>query len=212
MQLTIGSQTIEIVSAAPQRDLKFGIYLAIKIAKGNITTAEIESIFDNNTEVITVTDDNGNVTEYGGYSELGKYSYDEGYYYISQICVSEAQHQINMLKNQNIAQAAINADVEQALANQMSTNLQVSEALTAQEATNSQVASVLNTQTEQVNVLTESTAMQMASMDSLLLDVLPAIITDAVTIAVAEALANNTTSEEVVEETPVEETETVTEE
>ena len=53
----------------------------------------------------------------------------------------------------------------------------------------------ITAQTEQVALLEETSAMQMSTMDSLLLDVIPTVIEDAVKTAVAEALASNSTTE-----------------
>ncbi len=160
MKLTIGEKTIGIVSAQPNRDIKFGVYLAIKIPKDNITAAEIETLFSGNTETIVITNDDETEVSYSGYTELGRYNCEDGYYNISQICVSEMQHQINMLNTKYVAQE---------------------QDISAQAA--------------QVTALEETSALHMSAIDSLLLDVIPTVVTEAVTTAVAEALGNSNTAE-----------------
>lgn len=68
----------------------------------------------------------------------------------------------------------------------------------AQNTINAQ-AQIIESQAQQVTSLEEATVVQMATIDNLLLDVIPAVIADAVTAAVADALASNSTTPEVVE-------------
>ena len=162
MKLTIGENAFEITSAQPCRDLRFGVYLMIKIPKDNITASDIENVFDGNENTIVITKDDESTVEYNGYTELGKYECVDGFYNISQICVSEAQHQINQINNKFVSQETINASVQ----------------------------ATLKTHADNTVAMNNTIEMQMASIDSLLLEVIPAVVSDAVTAAVAEALSD----------------------
>lgn len=75
--------------------------------------------------------------------------------------------------------------------------------ITAQGETITTQSETIAAQSEQVTMLEESSVIQTATIDSLLLEIIPAVIADAVTVAVAEALASNSTTEESTEDSEV---------
>lgn len=231
MNITIGNTTIAITSCTRMRDLKRGFYLDIKIPKDSISMDELSALLDGNTETIYVIDGE-NESAYNGFKMLSTLSLEDGVYQVCQACTSEIEAQLSIAQNKVAEQAkeleatkqVVNQQAEiitaqgEVISNQgaviesqgetIATQQKAIEdqvtALAEQAATIAEQGETITAQTEQVMVLEEASVMQMSTIDSLLLEVIPAVITDAVTVAVAEALAStSTTDEKSIEEEPV---------
>lgn len=111
MKLTINETTIDIVSAELIRDIKYGVYLSVKIPDTAITEFGIRELFEGNTETIFITNDDEKVKAYNGYSNIAKYHWENGYYLVAILCNSETQHQINMLQDALDEQKTANKDM-----------------------------------------------------------------------------------------------------
>lgn len=157
MNLTIGNTNIEILSCTKKRDVKRGFFLDLFIPQASIGMDELFALLNNNEENIVITDDEGKVSTYVGFRQLGALSCEDGIYNVAQVCTSEYEAQLSLAQNKIAEQDAI-----------------------------------IEAQTEQVAVLEETSAMQMSTLESLLLEVIPAVIAD----TVAEALASNSAEAE----------------
>ena len=157
MNLTIGNTTIEITSCTKRRDVKRGFFLDLYIPQTSIGMDELFNLLNNNEENIVITDDDGKVSTYIGFRQLGALACEDGVYNVAQVCTSEYEAQLSLAQNKIAEQDAI---IEQ--------------------------------QTATMVVLEETSAMQMSTIESLLLEVIPTVIAD----TVAEALASNSPAEE----------------
>lgn len=193
MNLTIGNTTIAINSCTRMRDTKRGFYLDIKIPKDSISMDELSTLLDGNTETIFVIDDAENESAYNGFKMLSNLSLENGVYTVCQACTSEIEAQLSIAQNKVTEQAKALEDTNRVVAQQIETIVQQGNTIDRQ-------SEIITAQAEQVMMLEETAVVQMSTIDSLLLDIIPAVIADAVTTAVADALASNSTAGEPVVE------------
>ena len=218
--LTIGSKSFKINSYAKKRDVKRGFYLDLYIPQESIGMDEPFNLLNNNEEVIVITTSDGTENRFAGFKELGAISCEGGIYNVAQVCTSEYEAQLSLAQNKINEQDGVIANMQNVIDaqdNELKTHANVitqqHEELIAQaEQLVSQgniiteqgkniaqqhdaiVAQneIIEQQTALVGVLEENSVMQMATIESLLLEVIPAVIAD----AVAEALASNSPVEE----------------
>lgn len=162
MKLTIGSTTIDITSCTRMRDTKRGFYLDLQIPKNNIGMEALYSLLDNCTETIIITTDTGAVNEYKGFQTLGSFACENGMYKIAQVCTSEYEAQLSL------------------------TQTKVNEL----EIANHAYAEAINQHSEQVINLETASAMQSATIESMLLEAIPFIVETAVYTAVENVLGS----------------------
>lgn len=211
--LTIGSKSFKINSYTKKRDAKRGFYLDLYIPQESIGMDELFNLLNNNEENIIITTGEGTENIFMGFKELGAISCEGGVYNVAQVCTSEYEAQLSLAQNKineqdnviSTMQGVIDAQDNELKAH-ATVITQQNEQLTAQaeqlteqgksieeqQNTIAAQADIIATQTELVGVLEETSVMQMATIESLLLEVIPAVIAD----AVAEALASNSTETE----------------
>lgn len=164
MRLTIGSTSFEITTKPErERDLKIGFYLLIKVPRASIGAEELRDLLDGNTEVITVTKDDGTEEQYEGFNKVEMFNIEATEYVIKQACMSEAMAQISILKDRANKAESKNTEL-----------------------------------TADMGMLAETAMLQTATIESLLLDVIPTVVADAVTVAMEELLTEKVS--EVIEE------------
>jgi hypothetical protein len=183
MKLTIGSTSFDITNCEKQRDLKIGFYLAIKVPRTSISGDELHDLLDGNKEVITLTKDDGTEESYEGFNSVELFDIKATEYFIKQACVSEAMAQISLLKSRATATEKLSATLEQSISKQ-------NDVIGGCIVTINQHTDTINQQGELASSLMEANVLQTATLESLLLEVIPAVVSDAVTVAVAEALTN----------------------
>lgn len=105
MNLIVNGTTIAITSCTRLRDNQKGFYLDIKIPKTAITADELEELFTENQNGITVTENDGTITEYHGFKTLDHYMVKDGLYHVQQLCSSEIEAQLSMTQNKVTEQA-----------------------------------------------------------------------------------------------------------
>mgnify|MGYP003311891854 CR=1 FL=1 len=189
--LTIGETTLELNSFRKIRDKVVGVYADIKIPTTAISYEELKALFTDNQHDLIVTEDEATTT-YSGYAQLDEIREKGGEYTVIQICTSEAIHLLNEARKQIEEQQGTIAEmggVITAQDNELKAHAQI---ITEQNV-------IIGQQTELVGALEENAVLQTATLESLLLEVIPTVITETVTIAVAEALASNSTTEEETE-------------
>lgn len=98
--LTIGSTTIEITDFTKIRNAVVGVYAEIKFPKKTITSADVWALFDNNQHDLVVTEEDGSITTYKGYSECESVKETKDEFLVTQICASEAMHRVNEANKQ----------------------------------------------------------------------------------------------------------------
>lgn len=197
--LTIGSTNLELNSFRKIRDKVIGVYAQIEIPTTAISYEELKTLFTDNKNDLVVTEEDGSTTTYSGYAELDEIREKGGVYTVIQICTSETLHLLNEARKQIELQSGTIAEMNGVIAaqdNELKTHARV---ITEQNAVIEQQTNAIAEQTATMVVLEESSVIQMATIESLLLEVIPAVITDTVNIAVAEALASNSTTEEEIE-------------
>lgn len=199
MNLRIGNTTIEITSCVRMRDVKRGFYLDIKIPKDNSSMDALIDLLDGNEETIYVTDAAGNESAYNGFKMLSNLSLENGVYQVCQVCTSEIEAQLSIAQNKIAEQATALEVANRTIAEQAQAISDQNTAISEQAQQLTQQGETIAAQTEQVMVLEATTAEQMLTLDSLLLNVIPAVITDVVVAAVAEALASNPSTDNVEE-------------
>lgn len=227
--LTIGSTTLELKSFSKKWDKIAGVYAEISIPSTAISHDGVKALFTNNAEDLIVTAEDGSTETFSGYAELHSIKEDiqNGVYIVVQYCTSNAMHLLNEAKKQideqqnvmSAMQTTIDAQTNalqnhadvitaqneqlvaqaQTIAEQGNTIVNQGKKIETQKALIDEQTEQITAQTEQVAVLEETSVMQTATIESLLLEIIPAVISDAVTVAVAEALASNSTTEEETE-------------
>lgn len=226
--LTIGSTNLELNSFRKIRDKVVGVYAQIEIPATAISHDELKALFTDNQHDLIVTEEDGSTTTYSGYAQLDEIREKAGVYTVIQICTSEAIHLLNEARKQIEEQQGTITEMTGVIAaqdNELKTHARViseqndvivaqgntiaeqgnviveqGKSIEEQKATIEEQTVTIAEQTELVAVLEETSVMQMATLESLLLEVIPTVITETVTIAVEEALASNPTTEtEVVE-------------
>ena len=215
--LTIGSTTLEIDSFDKIRDKVVGVYAEIKIPKTAISRDDVWTLFDDNPHELIVTEEDGSTTTYKGYSELEEVKENKDYFILTQICSSEAMHLLNEarkkietlerekgeLQNELLAQSkelqthavVIKAQNEQIVV-QGNTIMEQGNAIAEHQTTISEQTEQITEHTAQVANLEERSLAQLMSIDSLLTNVVPAIMELAVTRAVEAVTAMGTTGDE----------------
>lgn len=186
--LTIGSTTLELNSFRKIRDKVVGVYAQIEIPTTEISHDDLKALFTDNQHDLIVTEDESTTT-YSGYAQLDEIREKGGVYTVIQICTSEAMHLLNEARKQIEEQQVTITEMNGVIIDQNTALENHTKVIKEQQET-------ITAQTEQVAFLEETSAMQMSTLDSLLLEVIPAVITDAVTVAVAEVLASNSTTED----------------
>lgn len=198
--LTIGSTNLELNSFRKIRDKVVGVFAQIEIPATAISFDDLKALFTDNQHDLVVTEEDGSTTTYSGYAQLDEIREKGGVYTVIQICTSETIHLLNEARKQIEEQQGTIAEMNGVIAaqdNELKTHARV---ITEQNEVIEQQNNVIAEQTAQVAVLEETSVIQMATLESLLLEVIPTVITDTVTIAVAEALASNSTTEEETEQ------------
>lgn len=189
MNLRIGNTTVAITSCTRMRDLKRGFYLDIKIPKDSISMDELSALLDGNTETIYVIDGE-NESAYNGFKMLSTLSLENGVYQVCQACTSEIEAQLSVAQNKVAEQAKELEATKQVVNRQSETiNAQGKTIATQQKAIDDQ-ASVLAEQGETVMGLEDASAMQSATIESMLLEAIPFIVETAVYTAVENALSS----------------------
>ena len=194
MNLQIGNTTIEITSCTRKRDLQKGFYLDLVIPKESIGMDDLYALLDGNEEAIVITDGEVENT-YRGFKEVGSFACENGSYTVAQICTSEIEAQLSLAQNKVAEQNTVIASMQDTITAQNTALENHAKVITEQQATIEAQTETIATQTEQVALLEETSFIQMATLESLLLEVIPTVITETVTIAVEEALASNSTTE-----------------
>lgn len=198
--LTIGSTNLELNSFRKIRDKVIGVYAQIEIPATAISHDELKALFTDNQHDLIVTEEDGSTTTYSGYAQLDEIREKAGVYTVIQICTSETIHLLNEARKQIEEQNGTITTMQGVIDTQNTALENHAKVITEQQATIEQQTATIAAQTEQVAVLEETSFIQMATLESLLLEVIPTVITETVTIAVEEALASNSTTEpEVVE-------------
>lgn len=193
--LTIGSTNLELNSFRKIRDKVVGVYAQIEIPATAISHDELKALFTDNQHDLIVTEEDGSTTTYSGYAQLDEIREKAGVYTVIQICTSEAIHLLNEARKQIEEQSGTITTMQGVIDNQNTALENHAKVITEQQATIEAQAETITAQTEQVAILEETSFIQMATLESLLLEVIPTVITETVTIAVEEALASNSTTE-----------------
>lgn len=189
--LTIGSKSFPITSYTKKRDVKRGFYLDLYIPQTSIGMDELFNLLNNNEENIVITEADGTENIFMGFRELAAISCEGGVYNVAQVCTSEYEAQLSLAQNKINEQDNVISTMQGVIDAQDNELKAHANVITQQDV-------VIKQQTEQVAVLEETSIMQMETLESLLLEVIPAVIAD----TVAEALASNSTAED--EEVPSE--------
>jgi hypothetical protein len=195
MNLQIGSTTFEITTCTRKRDLQKGFYLDLVIPKASIGMDDLYALLDGNTEPIVITGTDGVENVYMGFKEIGGFSLENGSYKVAQICSSEIEAQLSLAQNKVAEQNNVISSMQSVIDTQTIALENHTKVITEQAQTIAEQTATIEAQTEQMAVLEESAVMQTATLESLLLEVIPMVITETVTVAVAEALASNSTTE-----------------
>jgi hypothetical protein len=178
-------------------DNKRGLVLTINTTSDNISLADLDALCENikaNKLDILVynSSDELEVTLRGFYHNCIVSKGTDGILTAEITNESENTYQIGILQDRSSQLENTASKQAQAISDQNTAISEQAQQLTEQGET-------IAAQTEQVMVLEATTAEQMLTLDSLLLDVIPAVITDAVVAAVAEALASNPSTDNVEE-------------
>lgn len=192
--LTIGSTTLELNSFRKIRDKVVGVYAQIEIPTTAISHDDLKALFTDNQHDLIVTEDES-ATTYSGYAQLDEIREKGGVYTVIQICTSEAIHLLNEARKQIEEQNGTITTMQGVIDTQNTALENHAKVITEQQATIETQTETIAAQTEQVAILEETSFIQMATLESLLLEVIPTVITETVTIAVEEALASNSTTE-----------------
>ena len=193
MNLTIGSTIVEITSCTRMRDTKRGFYLEIKIPKDNISMDALSALLDGNEQPITVTDGE-NVSVYNGFKMRSNLSLENGVYTVYQACTSEIEAQLSVAQNRVAEQEKALEITKQLLTAQAEVITAQGNKIIEQGVLIDEQSALIDEQSEQVLFLEEASTVQMTTIDSLLLDIIPAVVADAVRVAVADALESNSTT------------------
>ena len=191
--LTIGSTTLELVGFGKKWDKIAGVYAQIAIPTTAISHDDLKALFTDNPHDLIVTEEDGSTETFSGYAMLDEIRERDGVYTVIQYCTSTPMHLLNEAKKQIEAQQTTISTMNGVITAQDNELKAHAKVITEQNA-------VIEQQTALVGALEETSVIQMATIESLLLEVIPAVITDTVTIAVAEALASNSTTDPEVAE------------
>jgi uncharacterized coiled-coil protein SlyX len=183
--LTIGSKSFPITSYTKKRDTKRGFYLDLYIPQESIGMDELFNLLNNNEETIVITTSDGTENIFNGFKELAAISCEGGVYNVAQVCTSEYEAQLSLAQSKIAEQDAVITEMNGVITAQDNEIKAHAKVITEQNE-------IIGQQTELVAVLEETSAMQMSTIESLLLEVIPAVIAD----TVAEALASNSPSVE----------------
>ena len=193
--LTIGSTTLELKDFRKIRDKVVGVYAQIEIPTTAISYDELKALFTDNQNDLIVADEESTAT-YSGYAQLDEIREKGGVFTVIQICTSETIHLLNEARKQ-IEEQSGNISTMQNVISEQNTALENHAKVITEQA--EQIVAqneIIGQQTALVGALEENSVMQMATIESLLLEVIPTVIAE----TVAEALASNSTTEpEVVE-------------
>ena len=169
------------------------------IPKENLTVteiAELHAYIKANAPVIEFYNDNEEkVQTFEGFNLYPLYSpnREDTAWELTIENESELKYQYGLLKNRAEALEKQSVELHGVITAQDNELKAHAKVITEQNA-------VIEQQTALVGALEETSVIQMATIESLLLEVIPAVITDTVTIAVAEALASNSTTDPEVAE------------
>lgn len=203
--LTIGATSFAITNCTRHRDTVRGFYLNIEIPKENIGMDELYNLLDGTEEPIVVTEADGTVNTYRGFKTLGGFACENGVYKIAQVCTSEYEAQLSLAQNKIEEQNKALEATNQVIGQQNEVINAQAEAIAAQGLTIDSQSETIAAQAEELVFLGETATVQMSTIDSLLLDIIPAVIADAVTVAVADALVSNSNAGDSETETVPEE-------
>lgn len=197
MKLTIGSTVFEGANCERMRHNKEGFYLSITIPKEstNLNGDEVRALFNGTTETIIVIKEDGTENNYSGYNKSLHFETEDNEYTFWQVCRSELEAQLGLAKDEIKALTKKNAEHEQSINNQNTVIGGCVDTINQHTDAINQQNEVINAQSKFADSLAEADMMQTATLESLLLEVIPTVVSDAVTVAVAEALATLTPSE-----------------
>lgn len=181
--LTIGNTTLELVSFNKRWDKASGVYAQIVIPATAISYDDLKALFTDNQHDLIVTDDETTET-FSGYAMLDEIRERGGEYTVIQYCTSNPMHLLNETRKQIEEQQGTIAEMGGVITAQDNELKAHAKVITEQNV-------IIGQQTELVGALEENAVLQTATLESLLLEVIPTVITETVTIAVAEALASN---------------------
>ena len=177
--LTIGSKTLELNSFYKKWDRIAGVYAEIKIPTSAISYDELKALFTDNQNDLIVSDEE-TTESFSGYAMLDEIREKGDEYTVIQYCTSTPMHLLNETRKQIEEQNGVITAQDNELKAHAKVITAQNEQITAQNE-------VIEQQTALVGALEENSLMQMATIESLLLEVIPAVI--------AEALASNSTTE-----------------
>lgn len=185
------------------RDRGVGLILTLEVIKETITFDALEviinDIVDNAREIAVYNDNEEKIALLSGFHCEPSIIVKGGVYKVELIDASENTYQIGVQK-------LMIEQLNQLSANLTNTVNTQGEHMTGLEKTISEQSESILNQKEAIDAQAEAAAMQNATIDTILLELLPAIIETAVSDAVANALSNNSnTTDDSTEESIVEE-------
>lgn len=186
--LTIGNTTLALEDFAKKWDKIAGVYAVITIPTSAISRDELNALFKGNQHDLIVTDEDGTITTYSGYSEWNETKENADFYTVIQYCSETALHLLNEARKQINTLEHEKAELQTTVKAQ-GTELQNHAKIIVLQ--NEQ----LTEQTAQVESLTEMSTAQLLAIDGILTNVVPSIIEMAVTQAI-EAVTSQETTEE----------------
>lgn len=175
MQITIGTSSLEVISAGARRLPSGKILVIIEVKQELISHDDLRAMFKGTTEDLVVLRDDGTKDTYGGCHYAIKVSddvLDEVEIHRAEIeCSSEADFQLGRMRGE----------------------------LTKQGTDIATQGTEIQEQKEVSEYLEQMSGSLLMAIDSLVLEVLPAAISEAVETAVKNAMESNNSEEEEVE-------------
>ena len=205
MYIIAGANQLTITKHNVQRDNGIGLVLTLEIARDTIAIGDLETIVNDigkNAYEITVYNDNDEKVAILPAFECEPSINAKGTaYYVEFINASENSFQIQRQRLMIETLEALTQTQNNALTAHANAIEAQAETIATQNEVIASQAEALEAQGGQVGLLEEVSAMQMMTIESLLLEVIPEVVKVAAAEAVAEALATNSPTEtpEVVE-------------
>lgn len=169
MKLSIGNTELTVKNCYALRYQNGKLVLKIEVGQEAIGHDDLKALLKNNTGDIILTKDDESTETFSGFGYTVQILDRDDVYECELECTSESTYQIGRLKMKNE---------------------ELEKAVTAHGKTITEQAKVISEQTEQVESLEESSAIQGSTIETILLEVIPSVVEAAIVEALSSFTGN----------------------